>query len=259
MCELLAISATRPVGVSFSWAGFESAGDRNPDGWGYAHLQDTSFERHRYARRLTEEDEAAPQAANVVSPVFLGHVRRAVQGDVKRVNSQPFVGAVGRLAGIFTVSRCRITRRFRGEVEDRCEGDTGAEILFRLLSLRTEQAGRTGLELAGVVEEVFDPEQLGSEASASFVLSHGRQLYAFRHKKPLWWVTRAPPHTNEVRLRDPDLPAYKASLRLEKGPGETATVLATVRLTDEDGWELLPAGRLTVFRDGRKVREFPVL
>lgn len=258
MCELLAISANRPVGVSFSWAGFENAGSRNPDGWGYAQLQDASFERYRCARRLTAQDEAAPQAADVVSPVFLGHVRYAVRGAVKRVNAQPFVTDDRRLAGIFTVSSCRITRRFRREVEDRWEGDTGAEILFRLLSMRTEQASRMGPELAGVVEEVFDREQLGSEASASFVLSHGRQFYAFRHNKPLWWVTRAPPHANEVRLRDPDLPAYKASLRLEKGPEETATVLATVRLTDEDGWELLPAGRLTVFRDGRKVREFPV-
>lgn len=258
MCELLAISANKPVGVSFSWAGFESAGTRNPDGWGYAYLQDASFERYRCARPLAVEDEAAPQAADVVSPVFLGHVRRAVQGDVRRVNAQPFVNVDGRLTGIFTVSRCRITCRFRGEVEDRRVGDTGAEILFRLLSLRTEQAGDLAPALADVVEEVIDPEQLGSEASASFVLSRGRQLYAFRHNKPLWWVTRAPPHANEVRLRDPTLPSNKASLQLEKGPEETATVLATVRLTDEDGWELLPAGNLPVFRDGHKIREFPV-
>lgn len=259
MCEVLAISANMPVGVSFSWAGFEEEGASNPDGWGYAHRTDGGLVRRRYARSLNRRDDATDLAGNVESPVFLAHVRRRVQGPRTEVNAQPFFDPDDEVAGVLTVSAgCRVSARYRDQVGDLPEGNTGAELLFLLLVRRARDHGGLVPGLRQVAQEVFDPGELEDGARASFVLTDGRRLLAFRHSKPLWRVTREPPHDSDVRLRDPNLPEYKARLRLQKAAQEAATVFATVRLTQGEEWQRLPERTLVAVEDGRSVWREPL-
>lgn len=259
MCEVLAISANRPVGVSFSWAGFEEEGTSNPDGWGYAYRTDGGLVRRRYARTLNRRDDATDLAGEVESPVFLAHVRQKVQGPRSEENSQPFFDPEDGVAGVLTVSAgCRVSTRYRDQVGDLREGNTGAELLFLLLVRGARDHGGLDPGLRQVVQEVFDPGELEDGARASFVLTDGRRLLAFRHSKPLWRVTREPPHDRDVRLRDPDLPEYKARLRLQKATQETATLFATVRLTQGEKWERLPERTLLAVEDGRTTWSEPL-
>lgn len=252
MCEVLAISANRPVGVSFSWAGFEEEGASNPDGWGYAYRTDGRLIRRRYARPLDRRDDATELTGDVESPVFLAHVRRRVQGPRTEENAQPFLGPAGEMAGVLTVSSgCRVSARFRKEVGNLREGSTGAELLFLLLVRGARDHGGLVPGLGRVVQDVFDSGELEDRARASFVLTDGRMLLAFRHAKPLWRVTREHPHERDVRLRDPNLPEYKARLRLQKAAQETATLFATVRLTQGEEWQRLPERTLVAVQDGQ--------
>lgn len=253
MCEILAISANKPVGVTFSWAAFEERGSRNPDGWGYAFTTDNALERRRYARTLTHQDEDAGLVGAIESPVFLAHVRYRVQGPRTEESAQPFVDGAGDIAAVLTVSRgCRLTARYSDCVGDLREGSTGAELLFWLLVRGADEHGGLVPEMRQVVHHVFDPAQLHKRAQSSFVVTDGRTLIAFRHHKPLWWLTRAPPHEENVRLRNPNLPAYKADLLLEKSRDEVATVMATEKLSRGERWEALPERTLVAVRDGEE-------
>lgn len=259
MCEVLAISANKPVGVSFSWRAFEERGRPNPDGWGYAYRTDAKLRRRRYARTLRPDDQVANLTGEVESPVFLAHVRRGVQGPPTKENAQPFLASTVDIAGVLTVSRgCRMTARYSDPVGNRREGSTGAELLFWVLVSGAQEHGGLVPPLRQVVETAFDPGKLQPGAQSSFVLTDGRTLLAFRHGKPLWRVIREPPHDGTVRLRDPDLPPYKAQLRLHKKAEERASVFATVRLTRGEEWHQLADRTLVAVRDGREVWRKPL-
>lgn len=257
MCEVLAISANEPVEVSFSWAGFQRRGTRNPDGWGYAYRDGDQLDGKRYGRSLSRQDEAAQLAGTVETSVFLAHVRVKVQGERSAKNAQPFVAADVGVAGALTVSRgCRITSRYKSTYGDRREGTTGAELLFWRLVDAVANHGGLVPGLRHALPEAFDSGALQDRAQSSFALTDGTTIAAFRHAKPLYAVTREPPHDRSVRLRDPDLDPYEADLRLEKSPAETATVFATKPLTCGEEWRPVPDRTLVTVRDGLPDEEY---
>lgn len=258
MCEVLAISVNEPVGVFFSWAGFQRRGASNPDGWGYAYSDGNQLIRERYPRSLSQYDDEARLAGEVESPVFLAHVRLKVQGEKSEKNAQPFLAADQGIAGGLTVSRgCRMTSRYKSTFGHLQEGTTGAELLFwRLVTGAAEHGGLVS-GLCHVLPDVFDPGVLEDHAQSSFALTDGTTMAVFRHEKPLHAVTRQPPH-DRVCLRDPDLDPYQVDLRLEKSPAETATVFATKPLTRGEEWHPVPDRTLVVVRDGLIVENYRI-
>lgn len=241
MCDILAVNANKPVPVQLSWRAFAHRGQFNPHGWGFSYLADGGFVLRRYVTNLADNPAGPSAPASVRTRHFLAHVRYRVQGGVSPDNTQPFLGSTGALALAATMSRCRVTSRFRDEVSDVVQGDTGPEILMALLQRSSD--------ILDVIRRVFLETPLGPGARASFVLSDGHAQTAFSYNRSLFVTTRRPPHDSVVRLRDPTQTAFAAELRLEKEEDEIASVVASVALTNER-WVEIGHRELIVIRDG---------
>jgi predicted glutamine amidotransferase len=222
MCDLLVISANQPVPLAPYWTGFRRRGKTNPDGWGYSYVKNGRFQSRRYPTRIDADPRGAEPLEHFKDfSLFIGHVRQKVTGIVAAKNAQPFVDPRRNMAIAVTANdQCGIRNRFRSEVAPELTGTTGAEVLFRLILRAFDRTGRLDTAIEETLARVLTPRRLKA-ASLSLTLSNGREVYAFRHRKPMFYV--------------------------QKGP---AVVLTTVKLTN-DRWRLVPAGRLLVAKSGR--------
>jgi hypothetical protein len=105
MCELLALSSSRPVNLTFSLetlaARWGAAGSAH-DGWGVAFYQGTDV-------ALFREPAAAADSALVrfletegpATHLAISHIRHATQGGESLANTQPFVRELGGRAHVF--------------------------------------------------------------------------------------------------------------------------------------------------------------
>ena len=251
MCELLAISANKPVGVSLSWAGFQHRGKFNCDGWGFAYGTPGQLISQRFPTSLVKDDRSQEllRCHGLKSKVFLAHVRKKVEGTIALENTQPFLDSTRKFAISATMSRCNITKRFRGAVIEELEGSTGTEILFRLLVRAARNSLKHKARIAELVSTVLAPQALPKRAAVSFAFTNASVIYVFQHGKPLFYITRRPPHTGVVRLTDPNQPGYVAELATHKGSDEIATVVASTKLTDEH-WSPITERTLLCLREG---------
>lgn len=238
MCEILAINVNRPTSIMLAWRSFGHRGVHNPDGWGYAYLENDRFKEKRFLTTLPNDSTTADAPKDVRTSQFLGHVRYKVQGKRTTENTQPFLGAVDSCAFAGTMSNCRVTSRFSKEVCEMLKGDTGPEVLFALL--RRDK-------LDDVLNRVFLSQTL-PKAKASFVFAHDDLMQVFSFNRPVYYLTRFPPHKNRVKLTDPSQPDFEANLNMEKDSDEVATILASTPLTDEDWSELHHCELLTISR-----------
>lgn len=105
MCELLALSSSRPVNLTFSLetlAARGGAAGSSHDGWGVAFYQDTDV-------ALFREPAAAADSPLVrfletegpATHLAISHIRHATQGGVCLANTQPFVRELGGRAHVF--------------------------------------------------------------------------------------------------------------------------------------------------------------
>ncbi len=111
MCELFAVSSSRPARVRLRFAEFATHGAPlqagtgfagNPDGWGAAFFDGVDAHvlrepvpavRSVFARVLEDHD--------FHSPLVLAHVRRASRGPVSLANTQPFARELGARVHVF--------------------------------------------------------------------------------------------------------------------------------------------------------------
>ena len=105
MCELLALSGSRPARLTFSLHTLASHGaidGTSPDGWGVAFYQGEDVALFR---------DAAPAGDSALvryletggpsTPLAISHIRRATQGAVTLANTQPFVRELGGRTHVF--------------------------------------------------------------------------------------------------------------------------------------------------------------
>ena len=105
MCELLALSSSRPARLTFSLHTLASHGaidGTSPDGWGVAFYQGEDVALFR---------DAAPAGDSALvryletggpsTPLAISHIRRATQGALTLANTQPFVRELGGRTHVF--------------------------------------------------------------------------------------------------------------------------------------------------------------
>ncbi len=247
MCEVLAILANQRVGAHLSWAGLQLGSARNPDGWGAAWVAGEHFALKKEPRKLPSGKQGRHLISNIRSQLFLAHTRYKVDGKRLWANTQPFVSDEADYAFAGTMDGCYARRRFRKRVRDMLRGQTGPEVLFRMLLQGIEEHGLKGL--APVIAEFFNPDELRANATASFVLCSTKRVFIFRHKKPLYYRNRTGPYDGTVRLRGLRHQRYEVRLRFEKESTERATIIATEPLTDEP-WLIVPDRTLCSVRLG---------
>jgi predicted glutamine amidotransferase len=264
MCELLAVSTSRPARLAFSLhtlaaRGSPTGGTR--DGWGVAFYQGDDV-------ALFREPGAAGDSALVrfleshgpATGLAISHIRHATQGSVRLANTQPFMRQLGgrphvfahngHLAGMATASAMQPGRW-------QPVGDTDSERAFCALLARVEPlwaaAAVPSLEerlclLAGFAADL---RRLGP---ANFLYSDGDALFAHGHRRiqpalgrieppGLWTLQRHCAGGDEP-------PQCQGGVSIMDGDGaRTVQCVASVPLTDEP-WRPLAEGELLAVRGG---------
>lgn len=105
MCELLALSSSQPVRLSFSLHALAARSNppgRSHDGWGVAFYQGSDVALFR--EPVAAADSALVQFLESRGPateLAISHIRHATQGGVALANTQPFVRELGGRSHVF--------------------------------------------------------------------------------------------------------------------------------------------------------------
>jgi predicted glutamine amidotransferase len=193
MCELFAMSSRLPTAVSSSLEELAQHGGAtgiHRDGWGMAFYDDHDVQ-------LIREANAASRSVHLqfireqqfMSPLVLGHIRYATQGNVALKNTQPFCRELGGRSHVFA---------HNGDLQDlqrhewtppshfRPIGDTDSERAFCLLLslLQDIWLADTVPPLAARLEIVREFARLmRSLGPANFIYADGEFLFIHGHQR----------------------------------------------------------------------------
>lgn len=265
MCELLAVSTSRPARLAFSLhtlaaRGSPTGGTR--DGWGVAFHQGDDV-------ALFREPGAAGDSALVrylesqgpATSLAISHIRHATQGPVRLSNTQPFVRQLagrthvfahnGDLAGLDVASGADAAHW-------QPVGDTDSERAFCALLARVDPlwAAAGGVpsiaaRLSLLADFAAGLRRLGP---ANFLYADGDALFAHGHRRIQPAVGRIEPPGLWTLQRHctggDEPPQCQGGVAIADGDGSrTVQCIASVPLTDE-AWRPLAEGELLAVRGG---------
>lgn len=256
MCRLFAVRADRPVSAEPALVTAPHAlvrqscgdlrGECHRSGWGIGYYLDGEPARVR-STRPAGDDPTYLEAARVVSPVIVGHVRQASVGAVSEANTHPFVHGRwlfahnGTVQG-FGTNPDPLRRLIPLHLRERIEGETDSEHLFYALLGRlglTARAEPDGLAAAvgDVLSEVaaLYPGTAEEPTRLNVILTDGDRLLASR-----WGHT--------LYLTELPTPGVVASAAGD--PHGTAVASEPVTAT---GWSDVPDRGIVVAQSGRRV------
>jgi len=258
MCELLGITSSAPVDISFSFSGFAQRGGRtgpHADGWGLALFQDGFAHTFLDERPASTSRLAALLRDDPVETrLAVAHIRKKTRGDSRLANTHPFVRVLGGRHIVLAHNGTLVHVRERPLTRETPIGDTDSEHAFCWLLERLRAAYPHGLpdepeELGLTVFELAN--DLGSDGIFNVIISDGRYLFARCGDNLVHIVRRFP--LGHATLADEEMRVdFTQVLR---GPGSVA-VVATSPLTRDEAWVRATPGTLWVFRDGELVRTF---
>jgi predicted glutamine amidotransferase len=264
MCELLALSTSQPVRLTFSLrtlAGRGGLEGRSHDGWG------VTFYQGRDVALFREPSPAADSALvhlleNQGPPTGLAisHIRHATRGEVSLANTQPFIRELagrthvfahnGDLAGIESCNTLRLGAY-------RPVGQTDSEHAFCALLTRLAALWLDGdpppltSRLSAMAAFAAELRALGP---ANFLYADGDALFAHGDRRMQRnGVAKPPGLWLRQRLCPPDPASADKGAGVTVSAASTAAVwVASVPLTD-DVWDPLACGELVAIRDGEIV------
>jgi glutamine amidotransferase len=263
MCELLALSSSRPTRLTFSLetlAARGGAGGSSHDGWGVAFYQG-------YDVALFREPAAAADSALVrfleaegpATHLAISHIRHATQGGVSLANTQPFVRELGGRTHVFAHNG-NLPGIYRSEALALGAylpvGQTDSEHAFCVLLERLHEPWKACLpptlevRLALLTAFALDLRELGP---ANFLYSDGDALFAHGHRRVQINSKRADPPGLWIRQRHcaPADPVPDDCGGVSIAQEERSVVwIASVPLTD-DAWRPLAEGEVLSVRDGQ--------
>jgi glutamine amidotransferase len=253
MCQLLAMSSSKPAAVDFSFAGFALRGNEHRDGWGIA--LHTAGGCRLYTDSLASIDSPlAEQIRNnpIKARNVVAHIRKATQGRISLENSHPFTRELWGQTWSFA---------HNGDLKlfdpnpslYSPWGDTDSERAFcHLLSglaLRFDAQPPRHVLYAAL-------ETLAGEIAAhgtfNFILSNGELLFA-HCSTDLHYVVREYPFS-VAQLVDCDL---NIDFSKHNHLDDRIAVIATQPLTSNEAWTRLVPGELKLFVGGEEVGAAP--
>jgi glutamine amidotransferase len=265
MCELLALSSSQPVRVTFSLHILAARGGptgRSHDGWGVAFYQG-----HDVA--LFREPAAAADSALVRylesqaphTDLAISHIRHATRGAVSLANTQPFVRELGGRTHVFAHNG-NLPGITRSEAlalgAHRPVGQTDSEHAFCALLARlsalwvASSPPPLDARLSVLVQFAAELRALGP---ANFLYDDGDALFAHGHRRLQLTSRRADPPGLWMRQRHcqpadiaPDRPV---GVSITQGE-QVVLWIASVPLTDDD-WLPMSEGELIAVRAGELI------
>jgi len=264
MCELLALSSSQPVRLTFSLKTLAARGGvagSSHDGWGVAFYQGQDV-------ALFREPTAAADSALVrylesqgpATGLAISQIRHATQGSTQLSNTQPFVRELGGRTHVFAHNG-DLPGIYRSELfapgSYRPVGQTDSEHAFCALLSRLrglwEAASPPPLQARRSVLSTFAAD-LRALGPANFLYADGDALFAHGHRRiqlasgrieppGLWCLQR--------KCADPAGTTDLAGVAVVPAP-QSVVLLASVPLSDE-AWRPLAEGELLVAQSGRLV------
>lgn len=263
MCQLLGLSSSDPVRLTFDWDTFVMRGSRqggNPDGWGVAYFE---------GRGATILREPLPAAASPAvqflgrhaprSNLVVSHVRRATRGERNLVNTQPFERVLGGRTHVFAHNGF-VAPGGPGSASPwlQPQGDTDSERLFcRLLGYLEPLWQRDEVP---AVEKRFDvlsrfAREILPLGASNFIYSDGINLFAHGHRQTLPGDAISDQPGLYVKLQrsqaGSDMTTPCEGLNAE-GRCSRHALVATVPLSDAE-WLPLEPGEVACFERGQRV------
>ena len=105
MCQLLGLSSSDPVRLTFGWESFVLRGSReggNPDGWGVAYFSAKDVSLLREPEPAADSPMVRCLAQHAPrSDLVISHIRRATYGERTLANTQPFHRVLGGYPHVF--------------------------------------------------------------------------------------------------------------------------------------------------------------
>lgn len=267
MCELLALSSSRPARLTFSLhtlAEHGGAGASARDGWGVAFYQGDDVALFRAPEAAGDSPlvrylESQGPSTNLA----ISHIRHATRGAVSLANTQPFTRELGGRTHVFA---------HNGDLPGiwdtpahalgphRPVGQTDSEHAFCALLVRLrplwEQVDPPTLDARMALLATFAAD-LRAVGPANFLYADGDALFAHGHRRLQLGSGRAEPPGLWMRERYCP-PGDTASDHLEgvaiADGGQHVLWIASVPLTD-DVWRPLAEGEILAVRDGQVVAE----
>jgi len=255
MCQLLGMNCNVPTDICFSFTGFQARGgatDVHADGWGIAF-----FEGRGTRVFLDPQPSCTSPIAELVrnypirSTNVIAHIRKATQGVVSLENTHPFKRELWGRYWIFAHNGNLpdFSPEFDGTFQPVGSTDSERAFCWLLQSLRQRfghQAPDTVTLFAALHELTLD---LAARGECNFLLSNGDLLFA-HCSTHLAYIVRQAPFT-QAHLKDQDLTVDFTELTT---PNDRVAVIATVPLTDNEQWTVMPRGSLWWFEDGEVKR-----
>jgi predicted glutamine amidotransferase len=264
MCQLLGLSSSDPIRLTFNWKNFVMHGSQhggNPDGWGVAYYEGVDAMLLREAEPAAESSMV--QFLNKHAPhsdLIISHIRRATYGDRKLANTQPFQRVLGGHTHIFAhngfVPPSRISNPSSWLLP---QGDTDSEQLFcHLLSDLEPLWSRDGNP---AFEKRFDvvkgfAQEIIERGASNFLYSDGISLFAHGHRQTLPGdaVSDEPGLYVKLFKSKPgsDMTIPCRGLRTE-GHCSYQALVTTLPLNEHE-WMPLKAGEIACFEHGQRIR-----
>ena len=255
MCELLGMNCNVPTDICFSFTGFQARGgatDVHSDGWGIAF-----FEGRGTRVFLEPKPSCTSPLAELVrqypihSKNVIAHIRKATQGVVGLENTHPFMRELWGRYWIFAHNGNLLD--FTPEL-DGCfipVGLTDSERAFcwLLQKLRRRFGGTPPApgDLFAAIHELT--LEIARHGEFNFLLSNGDWLFAHASTK-LAYIIRQAPFT-QAHLKDQDVTVDFSDMTTA---ADRVAVIATLPLTDNEAWTVMPAGTLWWFEEGMPVQ-----
>lgn len=236
MCRMIGVVAERPVPVRAlldeTPRNLASLSLEHPDGWGVALISRDGWSVERGVDCAASSQRWREVVRAAEAPLAIAHVRRRTVGPVALENTHPF--RRGRFVFAHngtledTSSLVGATRR---EHLAAIDGDTDSERLFAFLLSRIAEARDVQ---AGLAIGVRALARLGRRASATFLLSDGVRLFAYRQGRSLYALAR------------------------DRGTRASSVCVASEPLTDEE-WLEVPEGTLVAVEAATRPRVIPLV
>ncbi|MGQ9799681.1 MAG: class II glutamine amidotransferase [Ignavibacterium sp.] len=255
MCELLGLNFNEPVKIDLSFRGFRRRGEDNPDGWGLAYYNNNSFEIIKEERSAADSEVAEQlMTKNLVSKIFISHVRLASKGNINYNNTHPFKRNLFGKEFIFAHNGTLNGFSEHLHIKDFFPlGETDSEHAFCyiLQRLKDENIKEWDKNSFLLLKEIFS--EINKFGKFNCLMSDGEYLFSYfdeNEHNGLWYVHRKAPF-QRVRLEDED---YEIDLAEQKSLTQKGYIIATSPLTNED-WKKFNRGSLMIFKNGEIVFE----
>ena len=151
---------------------------QNPDGWGIAWYTKRKLHLEKSIKSAWWDTKYQATLRNVKSKLILAHLRKMSIGNIREVNTHPFIFGKYVFAHNGSVDVRPLVEYLKGKYKQ-IKGTTDSEVLFHFIIQNMEKWGNF-MGLRKAVKEINKVTKERKVTSINFLMTDGRYLYAYK-------------------------------------------------------------------------------